>query len=609
MKKLTLFILLFVAVPLVFSQTNKIAGMHNSEMISNPGPNPKVTEVIKNLRAARLGNDAGAVSYWENKLRELTHPQIINASPEALRFTRGNGETINNSEATNFTRITNSLIVANSISREGLHGEIYAAVGFFGSPTSPDTLKIFRSVNNGLNFTLVGSVAESDLKITNNGLDIEAVSKGDSSYAYVAMNYTLGGNKSSALIRVRQDGLQFNVYGLFGDASRKYTLGRITSDNSVFFSSPYIYFSVTLDSTVSGTRRLKSKLFSLQNIFANNTFLMTGYQDAVNGQYGYYVAGAAPDSAKFESDIAFVNTEGDQDQLYTITVVRGIPGLFGSGSTLCFTRSVDLGITVPALFTTADAGYYKENPRIATTGFLNNSLMVCVRRLYGGGDWDPYSFYTTNVTTGTPAFVGDYVNSTTDTTIGVSVAGRIKSNGSYLFAFNNRLNGPNDSKIYTRPFSNGIIGTQVQSNPVNITGTNFYGNPDAGFRNINNDSCLVIWGGTVGIGSYVTGGCTGGTFTGIGSSTVKADDYHLSQNYPNPFNPSTIINYSLPVQSNVLIKIFDVLGKEVAYIVNETQSAGLHSIEFNGVNLTSGVYYYRIEANDFADTKKMLLIK
>lgn len=608
MKKITLFILLFLACELVYSQTNKITGNHNTEMISSPAPNEEVTQVIKNLRTARLSNDISAVNYWQNKLNDLTHPQIINASPQALHFIKGSEQT-SNSEVLNLTRITNSIIVANAVSRERINGDIYAGIGVYGSPTVCDTLKIYRSTNNGISFTLVGSVAEGDLKIDYNGVDVEAVSKGDSSYAFVQMNYTIGGNKSSAIVRVRQDGLQFNVYGMFGDAQRKFTNGRITSDNSVFTSTPYIYFSLTLDSNVGGTRRLKTKLYKMQNIFTNTAALSAGYQDAVNGQYGYYVAGAAPDTATMESDIAYVDTEGDQDHLYTVTVVRGIPGLFGNGSSLHFTRSIDLGATVPTLFNTTDPGFYKESPRIASTGFLNNSAMVIVKRLYGGGDWDPYSFYTSNITSGTPTFTGAYVDELTDTTMGVSVAGKPRSNGRYLFAYNNKLNGPNDSRVFSRPFLSGVMGSSVQVNPANLPGTSRFGYADASFRNVNNDSCLVIWAGTVGLSSYVSGGCTGGSFTGIGNSNTMANEFHLSQNYPNPFNPSTIINYSLPVQSSVSIKVFDVLGKEVTELVNETQSAGTHSVEFNGINFSSGVYYYRLETNDFADTKKMLIVK
>jgi hypothetical protein len=85
--------------------------------------------------------------------------------------------------------------------------------------------------------------------------------------------------------------------------------------------------------------------------------------------------------------------------------------------------------------------------------------------------------------------------------------------------------------------------------------------------------------------------------------------FELNQNYPNPFNPSTVINYSLPVNSDVTLKVFDILGKEVATLVNGNQNAGNYSIEFNAERLTSGVYFYEIKTADFVDVKRMLLIK
>jgi hypothetical protein len=85
--------------------------------------------------------------------------------------------------------------------------------------------------------------------------------------------------------------------------------------------------------------------------------------------------------------------------------------------------------------------------------------------------------------------------------------------------------------------------------------------------------------------------------------------FHLYQNYPNPFNPGTKISYELPVTSFVTLKVYDVLGKDVALLVSERQSAGKYSVDFNARNLTSGVYFYKIEGGDFKEIKRMLLIK
>ena len=81
------------------------------------------------------------------------------------------------------------------------------------------------------------------------------------------------------------------------------------------------------------------------------------------------------------------------------------------------------------------------------------------------------------------------------------------------------------------------------------------------------------------------------------------------QNYPNPFNPSTTITYHLPKTSNVELKVYDVLGNEIATLVNEVQSAGRYTVDFNATNIASGVYLYKIKAGDFIITKKMILIR
>jgi hypothetical protein len=88
-----------------------------------------------------------------------------------------------------------------------------------------------------------------------------------------------------------------------------------------------------------------------------------------------------------------------------------------------------------------------------------------------------------------------------------------------------------------------------------------------------------------------------------------ADLFQLDQNYPNPFNPSTTINYDLPRDSRVTLKVYDVLGREVTMLVNEDQKAGLKSAEWNATGFASGVYFYRLEAGSFVSVKKLLLLK
>ncbi|HEY9164597.1 MAG TPA: T9SS type A sorting domain-containing protein [Candidatus Kryptonia bacterium] len=98
------------------------------------------------------------------------------------------------------------------------------------------------------------------------------------------------------------------------------------------------------------------------------------------------------------------------------------------------------------------------------------------------------------------------------------------------------------------------------------------------------------------------------TFVNVNHLQVPGE-YTLSQNFPNPFNPSTVISYQLPLNGMVALKIYDILGREVETLVNERQTAGNHSVTFNASNLPSGVYFYRLEAGTFSQTKKLVLLK
>jgi hypothetical protein len=100
-----------------------------------------------------------------------------------------------------------------------------------------------------------------------------------------------------------------------------------------------------------------------------------------------------------------------------------------------------------------------------------------------------------------------------------------------------------------------------------------------------------------------------GIVSGIPGLEYLPDDFILYQNFPNPFNPNTTIGYKIPERSFVTIKVYDVLGNEVATLVNEEKQAGAYEVKFDGARLTSGIYFYQIKAGNFVETKKMILLK
>ena len=121
---------------------------------------------------------------------------------------------------------------------------------------------------------------------------------------------------------------------------------------------------------------------------------------------------------------------------------------------------------------------------------------------------------------------------------------------------------------------------------------------------------MNVTGGEIFSGSLVLHTTNGG-WTYINNSYDSGDEknYYLFQNYPNPFNPVTDIRYELKINSLVTLKIFNAAGNEIETLMNEKQEKGFHAIRFNGSNLASGIYFYRIKTNSFTETKKMILIR
>ena len=188
----------------------------------------------------------------------------------------------------------------------------------------------------------------------------------------------------------------------------------------------------------------------------------------------------------------------------------------------------------------------------------------------------------------------------------------IYTNGNDIFAGGDFVYSGNDT-LYSVAQWNGTkwsaLGSGVRRNPIAFNGgtatvTAMTGTPRglyvggtfnyAGSKYSNN---LALWNNF--------------TYTGIEDAAVSERQYqmHLFQNYPNPFNPETIIRFSVPKANLVTIKVYDILGREVATLVNEEKSKGTYQVAFNASKLSSGVYFYTMRTGDFVQTKKLVLMK
>jgi hypothetical protein len=184
---------------------------------------------------------------------------------------------------------------------------------------------------------------------------------------------------------------------------------------------------------------------------------------------------------------------------------------------------------------------------------------------------------------------------------------------SYVYGIINEQNGNliNGSLTYVLDYSNQIVGFAVSD----LDGTySINGLADGNYTLVSNTvsyqdaqiSNIIVDGESV---QEVNLLLNPDGVTGIENNSLTVTQYELSQNYPNPFNPSTTISYSLPTDGFVSLTIYNAIGQKVASLINGIVKAGSHQVTFNASTLSTGIYFYRLEAGNFVSTKKMILIK
>lgn len=138
----------------------------------------------------------------------------------------------------------------------------------------------------------------------------------------------------------------------------------------------------------------------------------------------------------------------------------------------------------------------------------------------------------------------------------------------------------------------------------------FGNNHNANISDVNSTATIYTEWGSINATYYSEWNYTGQNPLGVASNNPSVPvQFAVQQNYPNPFNPTTKIDFSIPARSNVSLVVYNVIGQQVATLVNETMETGFHTVNFNASSLSSGIYFYKLTAGNFSSVKKMMLLK
>ncbi len=484
-------------------------------------------------------------------------------------------------------------------------GRIWLAFSVRGSNTTSDSVKFYTSVNGGLSWTwFATSVLWLTDRVNFYDMDIELIEPptGDKYlHAVYGMRESNGtGRWITGGTTMRITGtISGNIYQFVwpGDnQNNRYYNIKITSDNGWYPSNSYTYIAISFDSVYSSNLHYNAQ--KIARCLDPNTLppVITYHGSKI----GWSQSGNAIER-KLYTDIAYFRNS--QDSL--IIVFSGIP----DSTKLFFTKTNISGI-LPGNLTGPIGGsvpnQHKNRARISSNQNNNGSIIVY------------FNEYITATTRGLKYFrtinygnfnniAGESIIWTGNYNLGCgypSIYG-IKNSDRHRLAVTLWKNGFDSVFTFTVNSSGQFFNTSGRMNNLENVSGNF--TPEVGIRNVNGDSCLVFFGSLYLDTLWAAFGCSG-AISGIEKNLIPFK-FSLSQNYPNPFNPVTKIQYDIAKKSDVTLSIYDILGKHIETMVNETKDAGSYIVEYNASALPSGLYFYKLEAGNFSEVKKMVLIK
>jgi hypothetical protein len=265
---------------------------------------------------------------------------------------------------------------------------------------------------------------------------------------------------------------------------------------------------------------------------------------------------------------------------------------------------LNTGIATQTLFSV----HFTDQSTGTAVGGTQTDTATIIRTTNGGVNWTVQNPHTTFLLRGV------YF---TNTLNGFAVGNngtilRTTDGGDNWTVFQSNISGLLLRDIY---FINSLTGFIAGSGGKVLKTTNGGTTWDSLPSGINKDLQAVFFlnenfGTSVGFDGSIIHTNSGGVITTIHSSEMEnPGKFSLSQNYPNPFNPNTVISYSLSGNHFVSLRIFDALGKEVMTLINKIQFAGTYEVNIDATSFSSGIYYYKLESDNFSETKKMIILK